>query len=76
MSQNLQRFQLTPQSNMDDVIEQVREDQTPRLSETVGEPPGVVSPVVPTTVARMQTFYEKMAKRPDVSELLSRLAKQ
>ena len=72
----MQRIQLTPETDLHDVIEQVREDQTPRLIEKEGEPLAVVSPVEPTPAQTVQAFYEKMATRPDVSELLTRLAKK
>ena len=73
MSQDLQRVQLTPQTDLHDVVEQVHADQIPRKE---GEPLAVVSPVEPTPAQTVQAFYEKMAKRPDVRELLTRLAKK
>ena len=76
MTQNIQRIQLTPQTDLHDVVEQVHADQTPRLIEKEGEPLAIVSPVEPTPAQSVQAFYEKMAKRSDVSELLTRLAKK
>ena len=76
MTQNIQRIQLTPQTDLHDVVEQVHADQTPRLIEKAGEPLAVVSPVEPKPAQRVQAFYEKLAKRPNVSQLLARLAKK
>ena len=54
----------------------MHEDKTPRLLEKEGEALTVVSPAEATPAATMCNFYEKMTKRPEVRELLSRLAKK
>jgi hypothetical protein len=76
MAQEMQRVQLTPQTDLADLLEQVHDDKTPRLIEKEGEALAVVSPVEPTPAQSVQAFYVKMTKRPAVRELLSRLAKE
>jgi len=76
MAQEMQRVQLTPQTSLQDLVEQVHEDKTPRLIEKEGEALAVVLPAEPTPAATVQAFYQKLTKRADVRELLSRLAKK
>ncbi len=76
MAQEIQRIQLTSQTDLRDVVEQVHEDKTPRLIEKEGEPLAVVSPAEATPADTVRTFYETMTRRPEVRELLSRLAKK
>jgi PHD/YefM family antitoxin component YafN of YafNO toxin-antitoxin module len=47
MSQEIQRIQLTPQTDLHRLIEQVHADQRPRLIEAEGKPLAVVSPASP-----------------------------
>lgn len=80
MTRHLQRAQLTPQSDLLDLVEQVAGDKTPRLLEE-GRPLAMVTPVdadvlAPSAAETVQAFYEKLTKRRDVRELLSRLAMQ
>lgn len=83
MTQDMQRVQLTPQTDLRDLVEQVAKDKTPRLLEEEGRSLAVVSPVdadalatAPTPAETVQAFYEKLTKRRDVRELLARLARQ
>lgn len=81
MTQDIERMQLTPQTDLRDLVEQVAEDKTPRLLEVEGRPLAMVSPVdadaiAPAPAETVQAFYEKLTKRRDVREFLSRLARQ
>lgn len=81
MTQDIERMQLTPQTDLRDLVEQVAEDKTPRLLEEEGRPLAMVSPVdadplAPAPAETVQAFYEKLTKRRDVREFLSRLARQ
>ncbi len=82
MARDGQRAQLATQA----LVEQVQADETPTLNESGGQPSAAVfpandvtqhpAPTEPTPAQTVRAFYEQMAERPDVSELLSRLAKK
>lgn len=86
MRREIQRVQLTPQTDLRDLIERVHADKTPRLLERDGEPLAVVAPVeayaeeragaAQTPAETIRAFYTQAVARPDVRELLSRLARE
>ena len=86
MARDRQRAQLAGRADLDGPVEQVHADETPALNESGGQPSAVVSPTddvtrhpaptEPTPAQPVRAFYERMAERPDVRELLTRLAKK
>ena len=86
MARDGQRVQLAAPADLDDLVEQVHVDESPPLNESEGQPLAVTSPAddfsqppastQPTPAQTVRAYYERMAERPDVSELLSRLAKK
>lgn len=86
MARDGQRAQLAAQADLGDLVEQVHVDETPSLNESGGQLPPAVSPAddltrhpapaEPTPAQTVRAFYERMVARPDVRELLSRLAKK
>ncbi len=86
MAPDEQRAQLAAQADLADLVEQVQADETPTPNESGGQLPAVgfpaddvtrhPAPVEPTPAQTVRAFYERMAERPDVRELLSRLAKK
>ena len=86
MARDGQRVQLAAQADLDDLVEQVHADESPPLNESGGQPSAGgfpaddftqhSAPTGPTPAQTVRAFYEQMAERPDVSDLLSRLAKK
>ena len=86
MARDGQRARLAGQVDFDDLVERVDADESPPLSEGGGQPstggfPGDEftqhpAPTEPTPAQTVRAFYEQMVKRPEVSALLSRLAKK
>lgn len=86
MARDGQRVQLAAQPDLGDLVEQVHANESPALNASGGQPLAGVhpaddltqhpAPTEPTPAQTVRAFYEQMAERPDVSELLSRLAKK
>ena len=86
MARDGQRVQQAAQADLSDLVEQVHAGETPTLNESEGQLRAVVfpaddvaqhsTPTEPTPAETVRAFYERMAERPDVRDLLSRLAKK